>query len=294
MWRAGLDVDGWLAMIGLLHLNRQLGSIYVDASSTASEAVANYSEYFHARLTGERDTQLRLKYGSALHQNFAIFDGQDPCESLLASIYADTIGGSTTLIPDQDELFRWGHDLDIRKFPTLDDLRGCDDLTLDTLVGAIERLLMGRQGSEELVSSLMRIVVGINRLHHVDARLVFLNICRFPGILARVPELQRMELYERDRDMLLQLAESIAAAQLKERRPRAKVTEEGNTEQEDDSELDEVLPLWQRLQDELANANPIGKPDYRTLIQKIVFLLRDDRWGNSTDERFGRRVFETR
>ncbi|GAA2335264.1 NACHT domain-containing protein [Dactylosporangium salmoneum] len=253
LWKAGLDADGWHTMISLLHrdgdalvsLNADKGSMVRGRARKAIEATTITADYLHARLAGDADGQARLKLGIVLNDEMLIDDGRDNVSTLLAALYSIILGTYNGL-------------------PGIDNFgAGIDEPTGRKIGGTIERLVADRQPNTDLLSVLFRIVVDLGLIDELDSTIVFLNACRFPEVIERVPRLEDPSFYK-DPALALLIARCVPPAD-------GVVKRQGGAG-------------WRSLLISLRRADPRSAAlvddlpnDVTQLIGRLVFAIRDDR-----------------
>jgi hypothetical protein len=154
--------------------------------------------------------------------------------------------------------------------------------------GAVERLLLHRQANEELSAELIQMLIALDRLEHVDPLVIFVNICRFPRILNRIPALRSPTLYRHreGREGLALLSRLITAVD----DGRSRLIEAVDDGRQDSSapdarnkEFEELCraidPEMIGLMDELD-----GLSEYTLqFLRRLVPVLRDDTWEDGED-----------
>ncbi|MBU2664213.1 hypothetical protein KOI35_11990 [Actinoplanes bogorensis] len=80
-WRAGLGTDGWQAVLGALVLSGTTVRLAGDLARLSAE----HDDISYARLTGDRDSELRLRIGAAISDKLLYFFEGDDWGALMTS-----------------------------------------------------------------------------------------------------------------------------------------------------------------------------------------------------------------
>lgn len=276
LWRCGLDTDGWQGMLSRLAVRNGLAF----ADSPVMPASNLTESYLAALLASDSENAARQQFGLALHNATIVSDKPDPVGSFLARVYMHTVGihglGAAALLPQRALVQALADDGDMR----------------DEVVGAVERLLLTRQAAAELTSEFIGVLSDLGALTEVNSLVLFVNICRFPGLLRKHPELADPELY-RDPAVAVILSHALAPS------------DKGDLEFEDgaiesDDETDEIQRLLNRhalsptevlsvLIEELrvrAGEELVDvefTPDLDILLERLLIAIRDDRWSTRNE-----------
>ena len=209
LWRSGLDVDGWLAMIGSLENFSGTLSLSDEKSSVGHSS----ADYHHARLAGDRESAARLRYGMALNDGIFLRDDNDPLRGFLAELYADLAGleGLAVLRTlDGAEVVAYaprdGYSESLREAVR----QGLREPESDLLIAAVERLLLTRQANFNFAGQLIHIVRDLDAFDQINPLVLLVNVCRLPKLLEVFPELQDASYYA-DADAALLLAHCVPA-----------------------------------------------------------------------------------
>jgi adenylate kinase family enzyme len=276
LWKAGLGVDGWHALIG--SMSRSGDHLSTSKGRRKFEITPLTADLLQAELAEDTGLHKRLKVGLALSDAVFVEDDADPTGSLIAKLYADTVGFSSPLAEP-------GADGDDHKRRESRDPTQIDEELAFDVVSLIERLLAGRQARPDLMTELLVIVDSLGYLEDFDPTVLFLNICRFPEVLARLPRLSDPALFD-DPTAALLLARCIKPT----RGPRLA---EGKDEEQAQRRVETkwrslLLALASRSEDADALISQLPE-EIVSSIARIVFSLRDDRWSEGSQEVTGNR-----
>lgn len=260
LWRAGVDADGWLALVGPLSVDPAEDAVTWSRVS-AVDVVPSHGDYLRAYLVRDVDNFRRLRCGFALYDNLELKEPQDWIGGVLATIYRTLIGRTV------NQLDQYLAD----QVP--DDLEPDDR---DNLVQAICRLLHTRQANFKLTEKLIKTLVELDRLDEADPFALFVSVCRLPELLLSVPELADQTLYEGSRATFALLGSSVKP--ISNRHVGDKIDERQADLRERGSEV--LLSLTREFSrevglDEWFADIPAG---VLKIVGDAVIAMRDDKW----------------
>ncbi|MEU3642899.1 hypothetical protein AB0E59_05890 [Lentzea sp. NPDC034063] len=260
LWRAGVDADGWLALVGPLSVDPEEYAVTWSRVS-AVDVLPSHGDYLRAHLVRDVDNFRRLRYGFALHDALEMEEPEDWIGGALATIYLTLFGRDTM------RLDRYSVD------DVPDDLEPGDE---DNLVQAICQLLHTRQANLELTEKLIKTLVKLGRLDEADPFGLFVSVCRLPELLLSVPELADQALYEGSRATLALLGSTV--------KPIA-IRHVGNELDERNADLrkrgsDALLSLTREFSLEVGLDGWIANAPAEVLemVGDAVIVVRDDKW----------------
>lgn len=275
LWRAGLDTDGWLGILGRLRLVDAL----IVSRSPATSASNVTESYLFALLAGDTTNGGRLRFGLAMQDALLMQSRSDPSGTYLARVYAHTVG---------IEVLN-GETMDDDDMTALVDELTANDHVRDEVVGATERLLLTRQPSASLAAEFLDVLDRLNALGEINPLVLLMNVCRFPELIRYFPKLADPELY-RDPAVAVAVAEALVPSE------RGSSFDEDTPASESDSENAErgkrddaavrrrtsvrwaeiIFELRVRAGEELTGID--FSPELKGLLERLIIGIRDDGW----------------
>ncbi|BBH70483.1 hypothetical protein ACTI_71680 [Actinoplanes sp. OR16] len=172
LWKSGLRLDGWLAMLSTL--SRDGGDLtYPGASATPETA-----DYWQAALSDDLVAQVRNAVGLAVNDGILLDDGRIPGLHVLTGLTSVIVGRNISRVKMR---------LPLEISPAL----------ADAIAGSIEELLILMQPNETDAHDLLRPAIGLGKLGEIDPTVLLLTVCQAPALLEEVAQLRDPDLYRR-------------------------------------------------------------------------------------------------
>ncbi|MGC4846426.1 NACHT domain-containing protein [Micromonospora sp. DT15] len=192
LWRSGLDADGWHSVLGTL----KFGSGRVGVREYSDENVlAGSPDLGYADLLGDRRLMRTTRYGVALREGRAFFDGRDWADAMLSWIFPVCAGVVTVNYFWDPPPPKVGEE-DLRE-----------------VAEALMRLfrVSARSANPEALVNLLNLFFSLPLPSSIDGFAFTVLVCEKPELITEVPELSDPSLYD-DVEFVELMIRSAAAA----------------------------------------------------------------------------------
>ncbi|MET7879325.1 ATP-binding protein [Micromonospora profundi] len=177
LWRSGLDADGWHSVLGTL----KFGSGRVGVREYSDEfLLAGSPDLGYADLLGDRRLIRTTRYGMALREGRAFFDGRDWTDAMLSWIFA-ACAGSVTVNYFYDP-----------PPPSVgeEDLRAVSEALMHLF------RVSARSANPDALEKLLTLFFSLPSPNSIDGFAFTVLACEKPELIGQVPELSDPSLYD--------------------------------------------------------------------------------------------------
>ena len=175
LWRAGLDADGWQAMLDSLALHDDAVRLRLDVAYPPG-----YSDIQYARLIGDRDAELQLRLGSAFHRKLLYYVDDDRWSETMTSWLLPAVIMPAGELPG---------------YILVDPPPGTSDDDLTSVLGLVSDAMVRQAGSwtDEFTRQIFAWILRNGLMRYTNYVSVAVAIAHHPTLLSEYPMLATQE-----------------------------------------------------------------------------------------------------